>query len=105
MSIPRNWSNLLDVINWVLTIVIPPGKSSPMHHHDISDETYYILKGEARVIIDGNEQMLTIGDTVIIKRKSTHQIFNDSPINLEFLAISSTDYKKRVLQLGRRIIE
>jgi mannose-6-phosphate isomerase-like protein (cupin superfamily) len=69
-------------------VVIPPGKSSPKHHHNITDETYYILNGEARIVIDGEERTLMVGDTVVIPQGSIHQIFNDSTMYLDFLAIS-----------------
>ena len=68
-------------------VVISPGKSSPKHHHNVTDETYYILNGEARIVIDGEERVLMVGDTVVIPHGSIHQIFNDSTMYLDFLAI------------------
>ena len=70
-------------------VVIPPGFSSPAHYHNVSEETYYILKGEARMIIDGYEFMLSPGQACLIMPGELHQIFNDRKVDLEFLAVSA----------------
>ena len=71
-------------------IVIRPGGSSARHHHLRSEETYYILRGSGRLVVDGTEQKLGIGDACLIRPGEWHQIFNDSPEDdLVLLAISA----------------
>lgn len=70
-------------------VVIPQGKSSVAHYHKISEETYYILKGKGRIVIDDKEFSLTPGQACLIDIGETHQIFNDENEDLEFLAISA----------------
>jgi mannose-6-phosphate isomerase-like protein (cupin superfamily) len=70
-------------------VVIPPGLSSPAHYHDLSEETYYILEGEARMIIDGYEFTLSPGQACLIMPREVHQIFNDKDEDLEFLTVSA----------------
>lgn len=68
-------------------ILIPPGKSSSQHYHNVAEETYYILAGQGRMIVDGKEFTLSPGQACLICAPEVHQIFNDSDIDLEFLAI------------------
>jgi len=66
---------------------IPPGKNSLAHYHTRSEESYYILEGEAILIVDGSSYLMTPGDTCLILPGQVHQIFNNSPRNLDFLAV------------------
>ena len=68
-------------------IVIPPDKSSVLHFHKISEETYYILKGEGWMRIDQGEFSLQPGQACLIEPGEKHQIFNRGKIDLEFLAV------------------
>ena len=70
-------------------VVIPPGKSSHAHYHKVSEETYYILKGEGLMIVDAKEFRLQLGQACLIKPFEIHQIFNDREIDLEFLTVSA----------------
>ena len=74
----------------VAHIIIPPNKSSASHYHKVSEETYYVLSGNGKVILDEKEVLLSKGDIFLIKQSEIHQIFNiDEKIDLEFLAVSA----------------
>jgi mannose-6-phosphate isomerase-like protein (cupin superfamily) len=70
-------------------VVVPPGNSSPAHYHKESEETYYILKGAARLVIDGNEHSVAPGDACLIMPGEVHQIFPVGEGPLEFLTVSA----------------
>jgi len=70
-------------------VSIPPNKLSGAHYHKVSEETYYILSGKARMIIDGFEFFLTPGQACLIMPGEVHQIFNDESESLEFLTVSA----------------
>lgn len=70
-------------------VKIPPQKCSPKHHHKKSEESYYMLTGNARIVIDGEEETLSSGQTCLIKPNQVHQIFNNGTTDVEFLAISA----------------
>lgn len=70
-------------------IVIPPGASSAPHYHQVSEETYYILRGTARMRIDGREFSLPPARVCLIKPGETHLITNEGEEELEFLAVSA----------------
>jgi ethanolamine utilization protein EutQ len=68
-------------------VVIAPGQSSLLHFHQLSEETYYLLMGVARISIDSQEFELVSGQAVLILPGQKHQIFNPAFQDLEFLAI------------------
>jgi mannose-6-phosphate isomerase-like protein (cupin superfamily) len=68
-------------------IVIPPGKASLLHYHKICEETYYLLKGQARMVLDGQEFSASPGEAILVLPQQRHQIFNAGDSDLEFLAI------------------
>lgn len=68
-------------------ILLPPGKASLRHHHLVSEESYYILKGQARMCVDGQEYTLGPGEACLILPPQVHQIFNIADEDLEFLAV------------------
>lgn len=71
-------------------VIIPPGKSSAAHFHKISEETYYIMSGLAKMIVDNTEFNLVSGQACLLMPGEIHRIFNASENeNLEFLTISA----------------
>jgi mannose-6-phosphate isomerase-like protein (cupin superfamily) len=69
-------------------ISLPPGKASRKHYHPIAEESYYLLFGVGRVVIDGETQFLNPGQLVVILPGQVHQIFNDNPEGtISYLAI------------------
>jgi len=70
-------------------VAIPPGCRSPAHYHRVAEETYYILKGEADLVIDGERHRVTQGIACLIMPGETHQIITAGAADLHFLAISA----------------
>jgi mannose-6-phosphate isomerase-like protein (cupin superfamily) len=68
-------------------VIIPPGKSSAEHYHVVSEESYYILRGTARMVIDERVFQLTPGQACLIQPQEHHQIFNSGDEDLEFIAV------------------
>jgi mannose-6-phosphate isomerase-like protein (cupin superfamily) len=67
--------------------VIPPNCSSRPHFHPNAEETYYILKGNGRMIIDGAKYNVRPGDAILILPPENHQIFTDGDEDLEFIVV------------------
>lgn len=70
-------------------VSVPYGKSSPKHFHKVSEETYYVLSGKGRIIVDEEEKMLSPGDACLIMPGEIHQIFVESEEGLEFITVSA----------------
>lgn len=68
-------------------IVLPPGRASLKHFHPTAEESYYILSGVARMVIDGDTKILSPGDGVAVPPQKIHQIFNDGDGDLTFMAV------------------
>lgn len=68
-------------------ILIPPGSCSSAHYHKHSEESYYILAGQGRMVVDGQTYTLSPGQVCLICPPEVHQIFNDGAVDLEFLAV------------------
>ena len=71
----------------VAHITLPPGKASLKHCHPAIEESYYILSGQGRIMIDNEERLLKAGDAVAIPTSAVHQIVNESHETLIFLAV------------------
>jgi mannose-6-phosphate isomerase-like protein (cupin superfamily) len=67
--------------------VIPPGGSIGQHTHQGDFETYYILKGSARVNDNGVFYDLGPGDMTQCRDGDFHSIENTGDIDLEYLAV------------------
>ena len=70
-------------------VVIPAGKRSPAHYHKVSEETYYILKGNAEMTVDGQTFRTNPGEAITIMPGEVHTIINDTSETLEFLTVSA----------------
>ena len=60
---------------------------SRLHYHPVAEETYYILKGQAKMLIDDKTYIFNPGDAILIQQNEKHQIFCISDIDLEFLVV------------------
>ena len=67
--------------------IIPPGGSIGLHTHEGDFETYYILKGRARVNDNGNVAELGPGDMTQCNDGQFHSIENIGDADLEYLAV------------------
>ncbi len=77
----------------VALIEIEPGKSSQRYHHPEAEESYFVLEGEARMVVGEESRVLKPGDCVLISPRESHQIFNDHQEPLKYLAICSPAWK------------
>ena len=67
--------------------IIPPGASIGQHTHEGDFETYYILKGRARVNDNGKVAELGPGDMTQCRDGHFHSIENAGDADLEYLAV------------------
>ena len=67
--------------------IIPPGCSIGQHTHEGDFETYYILKGRARVNDNGVIAELGPGDMTQCRDGQFHSIENTGDSDLEYLAV------------------
>lgn len=68
-------------------ITLPPGTASLKHYHPVAEESYFILSGQGRIVLDGASSPLSPGDAVAIPANVIHQIFNEGSTELVFIAV------------------
>lgn len=64
-----------------------PGASIGTHTHTDSSEIIFITAGEGSVICDGTRSKVHAGICHYCPKGHTHSLINDSPADLEFLAV------------------
>ena len=74
----------VQMINWAL---LPAGRSFQAHYHEDMEEIFILLKGRAKIIIDGEEGMLETGDTVVVPMMCVHTMDNAGPEDVEYIVV------------------
>ena len=70
-------------------IVVPKCEWSKPHYHKVTEETYYVISGQARMKVDGKEITISAGQAILLMPNEVHQVCNDQDSDLEFLVICS----------------
>ena len=71
----------------VYCVAPPRSGGGRAHYHPEDEETFYILKGKARMILDGKEYLAGPGDAILLLPGETHQVFVEGDENLEMIAV------------------
>ena len=71
--------------------VYPSGRLSYQRHGRRS-EHWYIVRGEALVVLDDREITLKIGESVDIPQGSKHRVMNRGSDDLVFIEVQTGDY-------------
>ena len=66
---------------------LPAGSTIGMHTHETNSEIMHVLSGTARVVMDGEVEIIHAGQTHYCPKGMGHSLINDSDADLEFLAI------------------
>ena len=56
--------------------LIEPGDSVGEHTHTDSEEIYFVVEGEGRIILDGKEYPVKAGDVSLVKSGHSHGLKN-----------------------------
>lgn len=95
MFAEKSWGSfrVLDVEEESMTIKVTlnPGHRMNYHSHERRDETWTIISGKGRTIVDGMEQPVQAGDVITMQAGCRHTI------------IAETELKIMEVQLGREI--
>src|SRR6476469_9125903 len=64
----------------VLASYRPLGSPPPAHLHPSQDESFEVLDGEMRALVDGEELRLAAGAEIYIRRGQGHQMWNPGEV-------------------------
>lgn len=53
-------------------IFVFDGQTCPYHHHNVKHETFFIVKGRMKMIINGQERIMEQGDTLAVPTGTDH---------------------------------
>lgn len=76
-----------DELNKILKGRLVPGASIGLHCHETSSEIIYVLSGNGKMILDGEESRLKAGDTHYCKKGQSHTFINDTNEDIIFFAV------------------
>jgi len=82
------WHLVKDAQLSVIEEFMPPGAAEVRHHHERSQQFFYILTGEILMEINGENMLIPAGSGVRIPPGTRHQIRNPSSGPVRFLVIS-----------------
>jgi mannose-6-phosphate isomerase-like protein (cupin superfamily) len=82
------WHLVKDQQLSVIEELMPPGAAELRHHHDHSQQFFYILTGEVLMEINGENMLIPAGSGVRILPGTRHQIRNPSSSPVRFLVVS-----------------
>lgn len=68
-------------------IKIKPGCSIGYHRHVDEEEIFYVIRGEALIVDDGEKEVIGVGDSHLIKSGSYHSVENVGKELLEVMAL------------------
>lgn len=72
--------------------IVPPGQTTALHRHHVTEELYYITQGKARMTLADQQFEVGPGDTIAISPGTAHCITNIAEQDLHFLCCCSPAY-------------
>ena len=72
---------------------LPPGRATTPHHHKVTEEIYYILRGTADMTLGVETRPVGPGDAIAIPPGMRHTIRNTGVEELVFLCTCAPGYE------------
>jgi mannose-6-phosphate isomerase-like protein (cupin superfamily) len=67
-------------------------QATERHHHRVTEEIYFVLKGQGRMEVDGEVSYVRPGDAVLIPAGAWHQLENNGTSELRILCCCAPPY-------------
>jgi mannose-6-phosphate isomerase-like protein (cupin superfamily) len=71
---------------------LEPGQATTLHHHRVSEEIYFVVKGSGELELDGERRRVRPGDAVLIPPGTWHTLENDGTSELRILCCCAPAY-------------
>jgi mannose-6-phosphate isomerase-like protein (cupin superfamily) len=71
---------------------IPPGRSTLLHRHHLSEELYHVSAGSGEMRLGDSRFPITTGDSIRIDPGTPHQLHNNGPETLVVLCCCAPAY-------------
>ncbi|AXC10087.1 putative conserved protein, contains double-stranded beta-helix domain [Acidisarcina polymorpha] len=76
---------------------------TPIHVHANDDETLFIMEGEMKALIAGEEQTIKAGESVFLPRGIPHQLMNTSGLPAHYMLLCTPSGFEGFLAEGGRL--
>ena len=73
----------------VAIVELSPGAQSNAHFHKEREETYFILDGQGKALIAGNEIEIQAGDCLFAEPNESHQFIGEGKVPLRYLVLTT----------------
>jgi mannose-6-phosphate isomerase-like protein (cupin superfamily) len=60
-------------------LLVEDGQTCPCHRHEIKHETFFVMKGRVRMVVDGEERILSEGDLLVMPAGRRHSFTGVGP--------------------------
>jgi mannose-6-phosphate isomerase-like protein (cupin superfamily) len=67
-------------------------QATERHYHRLTEEIYFVLKGQGRMEVDGDVTQVRPGDAVLIPAGAWHQLENNGTSELRILCCCAPPY-------------
>lgn len=76
-----------------IEILAPKKYSCPYHYHELEEELFFVLKGEATLRQNNSYRTISKGDLIFfgLGEEYSHQFYNHTDEDFKFIAISNLD--------------
>lgn len=73
-------------------ITVNPGEKMSLQYHEHRSEHWVVVKGRAKVTVDGEERPVGINEAVHISRRATHRLENCDSVPFEMVEVQLGEY-------------
>jgi len=90
----------------VSKVVVFPGRTIFSHLHEKKQENWCVISGKAKVVVDGNESILSVGDIMQVPAGMSHQVsciseeelvYIETAVGLSFAKKDTVSFEKKEL--------
>jgi N-acetylneuraminate synthase len=71
-------------------LFVDDGQTCPYHKHEAKHETFYVLRGQVRMVVDGVEHSMRKGDTLVMPPDRHHSFTGMGPALILEVSMPST---------------
>ena len=66
--------------------ILYPNGGIPEHEHE-PEETYFVVSGQGKMTVDGEERTIKAGDLVLVQSGQKHGLHNDSDADMHIMYV------------------
>lgn len=73
----------------IAIVNLPPGEKLDQHFHKKREESNLVVSGKGKIVVNGTETQISVGDLVSVKPGERHELSADSATSLEYVVVTA----------------